>query len=181
MNLLTAHLRGPLMLFDVARLRLCVLPNDLDFNLYLNNGRYFTLADLGRLDFAIRTGSARVAFAKRAIPLIGDAVAKFRRDLRPFQRFELQTRLLGWDEKWIFTEHRFVRGGRVAGLVVTRGQFRTSDGPLAPGTMLAGLGLAYDTLSPALPGWVLSWHCSCDELADSLREEEQQAGVRPTD
>ena len=37
------------------------MPNDLDFNGHVTNGRYFTLADLGRLDFAIRTGSARIA------------------------------------------------------------------------------------------------------------------------
>lgn len=101
--LLTARLRGPLKLFNTAVLRLCVLPNDLDFNGHVNNGRYFTLADLGRLDFAIRTGSARIALVNRAMPLIGDAVAKFRKDLRPFQRFDLQTSLLGWDDKWIST------------------------------------------------------------------------------
>ena len=176
--LLTARVRGPLKLFDTAVLRLCVLPNDLDFNGHVNNGRYFTLADLGRLDFAIRTGSARIAIANRAMPLIGDAVAKFRRDLRPFQRFDLQTRLLGWDDKWILSEHRFVRGGRVVGVVVTRGQFRTAAGPLAPSTLLAGLGLPQDTLSPTLPKWALTWHRGCDELAAALREEEQQAEVR---
>jgi acyl-CoA thioesterase FadM len=173
--LLTARLRGPLKLFDTAVLRLRVLPNDLDVNGHVNNGRYLTMADLGRLDFAIRTGSARIAIANRAIPLVGDAVAKFRKDLRPFQRFELQTRLLGWDDKWAFTEHRFVRGGRVVGVVVTRGQFRTAEGPLARSTLLSGLGLAPDTPSPALPGWALAWHRSSDELGAALREEEQQA------
>jgi len=45
---LTARLRGKVQLFDISVLRLRVLPNDLDFNGHVNNGRYFTLADLGR-------------------------------------------------------------------------------------------------------------------------------------
>jgi acyl-CoA thioesterase FadM len=132
--LLTARLRGPVQLFEPSRLRLRVLPNDLDLNGHVNNGRYFTLADLGRLDFIIRTGAARVAIANRAFPLIGDAVAKFRKDLQLFQRYDLQSRLIGWDDKWTYMEHRFVRGGRVAGIVIIRGQFRSARGPLSPNT-----------------------------------------------
>jgi hypothetical protein len=79
---LTARLRGKVQLFDTSVLRMRVMPNDLDLNGHVNNGRYFTLADLGRLDFVIRTGAARVAIANRAFPLIGDAVAKFRKDLK---------------------------------------------------------------------------------------------------
>jgi acyl-CoA thioesterase FadM len=171
--LLTARFRGPVQLFDTSVVRLRVLPNDLDFNGHVNNGRYLSLADLGRLDFVIRTGAVRVAIANRTIPLIGDAVAKFRKDLKLFQRYDLQSRLLGWDEKWIFMEHRFVRGGRVAGVVIIRGQFRSSGGPLSPSTILAGLGLAQDTVSPSLPDWALAWRRSCDALGEALREEER--------
>jgi acyl-CoA thioesterase FadM len=149
-----------------------VLPNDLDFNCHVNNGRYFTLADLGRLDFVIRTGAVRVAIANRALPLIGDAVAEFRKDLKPFQRYDLQSRLLGWDDKWAFMEHRFVRAGRVAGIVIIRGQFRSAGSPLPSRAILAGLGLAQDTASPSLPEWALAWRRSCDALGEALREEE---------
>jgi hypothetical protein len=46
-------LEGPL---DVSRLRFTVLPNDLDASLHMNNGRYWTLMDLGRMDLLLRTG-----------------------------------------------------------------------------------------------------------------------------
>jgi acyl-CoA thioesterase FadM len=171
--LLTAHFRRPVQLFETSRLRLRVLPNDLDFNGHVNNGRYFTLADLGRLDFVIRTGAARVAIANGAFPLIGDAVAKFRKDLKLFQSYELQSRLMGWDNKWTYMEHRFVRAGRVAGVVIIRGQFRSAGGPLSPRTILTGLGLAQQTASPSLPDWALAWQRSCEALGDALREEER--------
>src|SRR4026207_1790134 len=166
--LLTARLRGKVQLFDISVLRLRVLPNDLDFNVHINNGRYFTLADLGRLDFLIRAGVARVAIANRAVPLIGDAAAKFRKNLKLFQRYDLQSRLLGWDDKWTFMEHRFVRDDRVVGVVIIRGQLRNADGPLSPSTWLAGLGLAQDTALPLLPdghslgvGVVMLWERHC--------------------
>ena len=42
---------------SVVRFR--VWPNDLDTNLHMNNGRYLTLMDLGRLDLLLRNGSVR--------------------------------------------------------------------------------------------------------------------------
>ncbi|MET1076452.1 MAG: hypothetical protein ABWY06_00370 [Pseudomonas sp.] len=88
----------------------------------------------------------------------------------PFQRFELQTRLLGWDDKWTFIEHHFVRGGRVLGLVSIRGLFKAASGPLKPDEFASAMGVS--PVSPALPDWVLDWHRSCDGLSQALRVEE---------
>ncbi len=168
--LLTCWRRERVAPLGTSRLRMTVLPNDLDFNGHLTNGRYLTLADVGRMDFVLRSGAARIAFAQRAAPLVGDALAKFRRDLKPFQRFELHTRLLGWDDKWTFIEHRFVRGGRVLGMVVIRGLFKAASGPLKPDEFAIAMGVS--PVSPPLPDWVLDWHRSCDGLSQALRLEE---------
>ncbi|MBJ7417049.1 MAG: thioesterase family protein, partial [Niveispirillum sp.] len=37
--------------------------NDIDTNLHMNNGRYFTIADLGRVDLMIRTGMLKMLMA----------------------------------------------------------------------------------------------------------------------
>ncbi len=172
---LTVRQRGAAGLFDTTRLRMTVLPNDLDFNGHVNNGRYLTLADVARMDFVLRTGCARVAWRLRARPVVGDALAKFRRDLRPFQRYEIETRLLAWDEKWVFVEHRFVRGGRVLGVVLMRGVFVAPAGPVTPAALLEALGET--RRSPPLPDWVREWSNSCDRLSEVLRAEESLAGV----
>ena len=44
--------------FGVSRLTFDVWPNDLDTNLHMNNGRYLTIMDLGRLDLTLRMGLA---------------------------------------------------------------------------------------------------------------------------
>ena len=174
--LLTYKLRSRAGILDTTSLAMRVLPNDLDFNGHVNNGRYFTLADIGRMDFVLRTGTARVALKHKALPIVGDAMAKFRKDLKVFERYEMRTRVLGWDDKWVFMEHRFVRGGRVAGVVVMRGLFRAESGVLTPAFLLGEMGVT--EASPALPDWLREWNASCDALADGLREEEKAAALR---
>lgn len=78
-TLLLSLLRKRAGLFETTVTRFRVLPNDLDFNGHMNNGRYMTLADLGRLDFVVRTGSAAIAIDNRAWPVVGDVTAKFRK------------------------------------------------------------------------------------------------------
>jgi Thioesterase-like superfamily len=87
----------------------------------------------------------------RPFPVIGDALAKFRRDLKVFQTVEIHTRLLGWDERWGFLEHRFVREGRVIGVVAD------------------------------LPEWAVSFQRRSELLSDALREEERRPGARAAD
>lgn len=147
--LLTVRWRARAGVLDSTVLRMTVLPNDLDFNGHVNNGRYLTLADVARMDFVLRTGAARVALGLRARPIVGDAMAKFRRDLRPFERYDIVTRMLGWDEKWSFMEHRFVRQGRVLGVVVMRGLFVAPGGPVTPAALAAAL--KADPVSPPVP------------------------------
>jgi acyl-CoA thioesterase FadM len=157
-------------LLATTRVRLRVWPNDLDLNRHVNNGRYVTFADLGRIDWFLRTGVLQLALRQRALPIVGDAMAKFRRDLRLFQAFEIHSRLLGWDERWGFLEHRFVRSGRVIGVVAIRGLFRGPRGTLTPGEFLGLLG--GPSQSPALPEWLLEWHHASDVLSATLRAEE---------
>jgi hypothetical protein len=127
-----------------------------------------TIADIGRIDWFLRAGVMRQALRLHAPPVIGDAMAKFRRDLRLFQSFDIHSRLLGWDERWMFLEHRFVRAGRVIGVVAIRGLFHARA--RQSGEFLGALGAP--ALSPALPRWLLQWHQANEQLSTLLRSEE---------
>jgi acyl-CoA thioesterase FadM len=163
-------------LLSTTRVRLRVWPNDLDINFHVNNGRYLAFADIGRLQWFVRTGALGIARKQKAFPVVGDAIAKFRRDLKLFQSFEIYTRLLGWDEKWGFIEHRFVRNDRVIGVVAIRGVFKGPDGPIDPGVLLAGL--AHEIPSPQLPEWTTRFQQGGELLSETLREEERARGLR---
>lgn len=110
------HLPGEL---SVVRLR--VLPNDLDTSGHLNNGRYLSLMDFGRLDLMMRSGMWRSILRHRWTPIASAAVVRFRRELRLFQRFRLETRILAWDHKLLVIEHVFkFEGGERDGEISAR-------------------------------------------------------------
>ena len=167
--------RKPVDALATTVIRLRVWPTDLDLNRHVTNGRYFTLADVGRMDYVLRSGAFRVALRHKAVPIVGDVWGKFRRELRLFERFEIHTRMLGWDEKWSFMEHRFVKDGRVLGVVLMRGLFRAPKGTVAPSEFVRELGL--DEQSPALAPWLQDWAASCDRLSQCLRDEEAAPGA----
>lgn len=160
-------------LLATTRVSLRVWPNDLDLNFHVNNGRYLALADIGRAHWFVMTGVLAVARQENAFPVVGDAIAKFRRDLKSFEKFEIRTRLMGWNHRWGFIEHRFVRNDRVIGLVAVRGIFKGPDGPLDPAVLLTGL--AHDHPSPQLPDWATCFQQSSERMSDLLREEERSA------
>lgn len=153
------------------RVRSRALPNDLDFNLHVNNGRYLTFADLGRVDWFVRTGCLQVARKRKAIPVIGDATARFMRQLKAFDRIYIETQLLGWNHKWAFLEHRVLdKDDRVAAIIVVRGMFWNKQGGLTPQDLMEATG-HHGLESPRLPDWVARWAESLDLLTQSSKAE----------
>ena len=97
---------------EVSRLSFRVLPTDIDTSMHLNNGRYWTLMDLGRTDLMIRSGLWRTVLKNRWVPVVTAGKIRFRRELRPFQKFTLETRIVAWTDTSIIIEHRMVARGR---------------------------------------------------------------------
>ena len=106
---------------ELSVVRLRVLPNDIDTSGHLNNGRYLSLMDFGRLDLMMRSGMWRSILRHRWTPIASAAVVRFRRELRLFQPFRLETRILAWDHKLLVIEHVFkFEGGSKDGEISAR-------------------------------------------------------------
>ena len=116
-NLLPSRRLGP---FDTSRLDSRVWPTDIDLNLHMNNGRYLGLMDLGRFDLMQRLGLVSKSLKERWMPVVADVKIRYRFPLKPFQSFELHTRLVGWDRKWFYLEQRFIHRGRVMARALVR-------------------------------------------------------------
>ncbi len=107
--LATARLRGRLDApFGVSNLPFRVWLHDLDTSLHMNNGRYWTLMDLGRTDVMLRTGLWRAVLRHGWTPVVSAGKIRFRRELRLGRAFRLETRILCWAETWAVIEHRIL-------------------------------------------------------------------------
>jgi acyl-CoA thioesterase FadM len=146
--LLTIKFRSRLGVLDTSVRRFIVWPNDLDLNMHMNNGRYLTVMDLGRFDLTFRTGLGSLMFKRRWRPIVGSAKIRFRRSLDPFQRYEIHTRLLAWDEKWFYMEQQFVRAGAVHAEALVKAIFKGPEGTVSPGEMAALLGVSSESPNP---------------------------------
>lgn len=128
LQLFRSRFRPRQRLMEVASLRMRVLPTDLDINLHLTNSRYLALMDLGRIELMLRTGLFKEVLRRRWLPVVSIASVRFRRQINPFERFDLHTRVLGWDDKWFYMEQRFETPRGLAAIGIVKGLFRGPRG-----------------------------------------------------
>ena len=121
-----------------------VLPTDLDVLRHVNNGVYFSLMDLARVDLMRRAGLFAQLARRGWYPVVMAETIQFRRSLKLFQRFDIVTRVLTWDEKGILVEQRFERGGETIARAILRSRFLSRKGGSVPtDDILALSGIAF--------------------------------------
>jgi acyl-CoA thioesterase FadM len=152
-----------------STLHLRVWPNDLDLNIHMNNGRYLTLMDLGRMDLMFRSGAVRLWLLKGSQPLVGLSMCRHFKALKVFQEFTLISRIIGWDEKWIYFEQRFMSRGQLYALGVVKGLMQGPKGSIPTSELMGVLGI--QAPSPALPAYVADWLKSERAAIDMLKGE----------
>lgn len=140
----------------VSRVRLTTLPTDLDMFRHMNNGRYLSLADLGRFDLIVRTGVFDAMKKQNWFAVVASETVTFRKSLTLWQRFEIESRLAGHDDRAVYLEHRIVRGGEIYASVLVRARFvKRSGGAVQHDELFAALGRPDDL--PPLADWVRPW------------------------
>lgn len=122
-----------------------VWPTDLDVFMHVNNGVYLSMMDLGRVDLMARSGLMEKLNARGWHPVVTSQTIQYRRSLRLFETFDIVTRVLSWDDKYILLQQEFVRRSEVVATALMRGRFRSREGNVAMSEIIA---LAGD---PALP------------------------------
>lgn len=151
----TAWRRPRIAPLDEAVLRFRVLPTDLDVNLHMNNARYLALMDLGRADLMLRLGVLWETLRRRWGPVLASVAITFRRPLDPMQRFTLHTRIVAWDERWIFLEQRFERAGDTVARAFVKSTFVAPAGRVPTSRVMALVGT--DLAAPPMPEPLRAW------------------------
>ena len=124
-------------LFEESRIGFRVWPIDCDINMHMNNGRYLTLMDLGRTHFMSQLNILWKLPKKKWFPVVGAVEIKYFRSLNPFQKFDLISRVLTWDKKWIYLEQRFEAQGKIMAVSRLRALFIGSNGIVSTDEILS--------------------------------------------
>ncbi len=129
---------------------------DLDLFRHMNNGRYFTIMDLARVDLMHRSGTLVKLNRAGLYPVVTAESLIFRKSLNWRQRFEIESEVVAWDEKSIVMSQRFLVGSdEVAGALVQARFLRRSGGSVPTADILALLG--EDIPHPSRPPWLDDW------------------------
>lgn len=132
-----------------------VWPWDIDPWMELNNGRTLTLYDLGRLPMGKRMGFDRLLKERRWGLTVAGNTTRYRRRVTVFQKLTMVSRVLGWDERFLYIEQSMWRGGDCTSAQMLRGAVISKGGMIPMAQAMAALGVTEP--SPALPDWVQAW------------------------
>jgi acyl-CoA thioesterase FadM len=115
-------------------------PTDLDINRHMTNSRYHSFTDLVRIDLVIRSGAWKRLRAVGALPVLASAVMRFRKSIMPFQKVIVTAKVLSWDERWIYIEHRFLVGDNVVAISIVKTTFLNKQGRIPMDELITLMG-----------------------------------------
>lgn len=98
-----------------------VLPNDLDINLHMNNGRYLTICDLNRVDMFLRTGMASAMLKHKWMPIITQHTMKYKKPLKLLQKYRVTMAITDWDDREFHMLHTFLVNDRIVAEGTSKG------------------------------------------------------------
>lgn len=160
-HLLRARFGRRLGHFEVARTRFRTLPSDLDILQHMNNGVYLSIMDVARFDMLARNGVWKIFKQRGWYPVVVAETISFRKSLTLGQRFTVESRILGFDEKAVFVEQRFVRPDAAGQPEIyahgfIRGRFlKRGGGVVSIEELLGAIGVAPANVT--VPAWLLEW------------------------
>lgn len=120
----------------INSLSLMVLPNDIDINLHMNNGRYLTICDLTRIDMFIRTGLAKTMMYEKWMPVISEHTMIYKKPLKLFKRYDVKMEIIGWDDRAFHMIHTFTIGDRVIAEGTSKGVIVGRGGVISPADVM---------------------------------------------
>lgn len=91
---------------SVSRFCFVIRPWDCDTNGHVNNARYLSFLDWSRFQFFVNQGWW-FFWGKRYYPILQSLEISYIRPLLPFSQVTISTRLLFWDDKYLYFDHQF--------------------------------------------------------------------------
>ncbi|WP_285726929.1 acyl-CoA thioesterase [Psychromicrobium xiongbiense] len=157
-HLIFSATKEPLGLWERSTLRMRAWLTDIDVAGHINNGMYFSLMDLGRIDLLIRAGIWKPMRARGWMPVMSAETITFRKSVTLWTRFSLETRLLGFDGKAMIFEQCIVVDGEIYVRAHMAMRFVANRRPVDNEELAALIGDSPE--GHQVPDWVGQWRSS---------------------
>jgi YbgC/YbaW family acyl-CoA thioester hydrolase len=152
-------------MLDPSVTRLRVHLGDLDLYRHVNNGVYLQMMDVGRSNLLADLGAYGLLAERGWFPVVAASTVTYRRSLTFGQRFELTSRVLGWDARVVYLEQTFTLRDQHVARGVVAGRFLGRGGERVAATDVVALLGPTDVAPPELPPDVLAWARAVDVAA----------------
>lgn len=155
LHLFLSSRRPRLSIWGVSSRPMRVLVTDVDINMHINNGMYFSLMDIGRFDLLVRSGAWKSARRKGWNPVVSAETISFRKSLKLGQRYTMESRIIGYDDKALYFEQRMVADGEIYARAYIATRLVSKSGPVSNEDIFAEVGQPPADLQ--LPDWIHGW------------------------
>ena len=96
---------------------------DLDLLRHMTNSAYLPILDLARVDLVVRSGAWARQRRLGINAVVANQTITYRKSLTWRDRFEVETRIAGIDEKAVYFEHRMTVEGEIYAQALARMRF----------------------------------------------------------
>lgn len=122
--------------------------HDLGWRDHLPNYRFLSFMELGAFHFF---HGARLALSgKYNSRMIAAQEVIYLQPIRPFQKVEMKTRLIGWDEKYLYFQHDFYVKGKLKAVGLVKEICMKAGKKVSPQELLGEL----EKKTPVIESWL---------------------------
>lgn len=154
-NLRARGRRPPASIFEPTRITTVTTMLEMDFNMHKSNSTYFTDMDISRANLMTRTFCKFYnEFSDPDLPKLkrhqfiytplGSVGVVFKREIVAYVPYVVESRVIGWTEKWIFVLSVFKRGSTVYAYGLSKYVLKQQRKTIRPETIIAFEGLLTD-------------------------------------
>ena len=93
-----------------------------DYNIHKSNSTYFSDLDMSRMHLVSCLGRRGLDMLNKQLAkegrgrlgvMLGGVTCNFRKEIKPYEAYEIWTRVLAWDRKWLYFVSHIVKSGAV--------------------------------------------------------------------
>lgn len=142
-----------------------VLPTDCDLNFHMTSARYAAFMEAATIHLMGQMEILDALLKRRCFPVNNAINVTYIRSIKPFEKFTVVSRIVTWDNKYWYKDHRFEVDGELRAYGIAKGVFICRQAVVSISDIVALTG--EELVPPPIPESILKWK----EFLESKKEK----------